>query len=250
MERLKDKVAIITGAANGQGAAEAKMFSENGAKVVMTDILEEELQNVANNIRGDKKSVLSLKHDVTSEKDWKHIINETKEHFGKIDILVNNAGIGSTKTIEEETIEGWEKVQKVNSNSVFIGIKYTAPEMKKSGGGSIINLSSVYGIIGVKGYSAYHASKGAIRSLSKTAAMEFAKHHIRVNSVHPGLIQTPMTESLFLDPNIVEWMQSVTPWPRLGKPEDVANGVLFLASDESSFITGTELIIDGGWTTH
>lgn len=250
MNRLKGKVAIITGAANGQGAAEAKIFAENGAKVVMTDILEEELHIVANNIKNDDNSILSLKHDVTSEEDWIRVINNAKEKFGKIDILVNNAGIGSTKTIEDETIEGWDKVQEVNSKSVFLGIKYTAPEIKKSGGGSIINISSVYGIIGVKGYSAYHASKGAIRSLSKTAAMELAQHHIRVNSVHPGLIQTPMTEPFFHPIDTVNWMKEVTPWPRLGTPEDVADGVLFLASDESSFITGTELIIDGGWSTH
>ena len=250
MKRLDNKVAIITGAANGQGAAEAKLFAENGAKVVMTDILEKELQSVVDNINCNKNSILCLKHDVTSEKDWKHVINSSKEKFGKIDILVNNAGIGSTKTIEEETIEGWDTVQEVNSKSIFMGIKYTSPEIKKAGGGSIINISSVYGIIGVEGYAAYHASKGAIRSLSKTAAMELAKYHIRVNSVHPGLIQTPMTESLFLDPDTVNWMNRVTPWPRLGTPEDVANGVLFLASDESSFITGTELVIDGGWANH
>ena len=247
MDRLKGKVAIITGAANGQGAAEARIFAREGAKVVITDISESGLNQVAQTIKEDGGEALPLLHDVSSEQDWKRVIASASDRYGAINILVNNAGIPSRKTVEEETLDEWNRVQAINSTSVFLGMKYTAPEIRKAGGGSIINISSVYGIIGVKGYAAYHASKGAIRLLTKTAAMEFAKDYIRVNSIHPGMIETAMTADLFADPETVKWMYEVTPWPRLGKPEDVANGALYLASDESSFVTGSELVIDGGW---
>jgi cyclopentanol dehydrogenase len=247
MKRLEGKVAIITGAARGQGYAEAKTFASEGANVVITDILADEVKEVAAQINDENGVAISLSHDVSSEEDWKRVINTAVETFGKIDILVNNAGIPSRFNIEEETLEGWEKVQAVNSRSVFLGMKYAAPEIRKAGGGSIINLSSVYGIIGVKGYAAYHASKGAVRTLTKSAAMDFAQDYIRVNSIHPGMIETAMTADLFSDPEIVKWMHEVTPWPRLGKPEDVANAALFLASDEASFITGSEIVVDGGW---
>ncbi|WP_026575719.1 glucose 1-dehydrogenase [Bacillus sp. UNC438CL73TsuS30] len=247
MKRLEGKVAIITGAAMGQGAAEAKLFAREGAKVVVTDILDREVQKIANEIINSDGIALPFCHDVSSEEDWKKVIDKTLQHFGKVDILVNNAGISSPNNVEHETLEGWERVQAVNTRGVFLGMKYTAPEIRKAGGGSIINISSVYGIIGVNGYASYHASKGAIRVLSKSAAMEFSKDFIRVNSIHPGMIETPMTDVLFSDPEAVKWMKEVTPWPRLGKPEDVAHGALFLASEESSFITGTELVIDGGW---
>jgi cyclopentanol dehydrogenase len=247
MKRLEGKVAIITGAARGQGVAEGKVFAREGAKVVLTDVLGDEVKEIASQINNANGIAISIAHDVSSEEDWKKVIKTTIETFGKIDILVNNAGIPSRLNVEEETLEGWERVQAVNSRSVFLGMKYAAPEIRKAGGGSIINVSSVYGIIGVKGYAAYHASKGAVRTLSKTAAMDFADDFIRVNSIHPGMIETSMTADLFKDPEVVEWMHKVTPWPRLGKPEDVANGALFLASDESSFITGSEIVIDGGW---
>ncbi|MEK3935685.1 glucose 1-dehydrogenase [Sporosarcina sp. FSL W7-1349] len=247
MKRIEGRVAIITGAARGQGVAEAKIFAEEGAHVVITDILEDEVKEVASQINHAGGTAIALVHDVSIEEDWKRVVQTAVETFGKVDILVNNAGIPSRLNVEEETLEGWERVQAINSRSVFLGMKYTAPEIRKAGGGSIINISSVYGIIGVKGYAAYHASKGAVRTLTKTAAMDFAEDYIRVNSIHPGMIETAMTADLFTDPDIVKWMKEVTPWPRLGKPEDVAYGALFLASDESSFITGSEIVIDGGW---
>jgi cyclopentanol dehydrogenase len=250
MDRLKDKVVIITGAAMGQGLAEAQLFASEGAKVVMTDIVADGLNNAAATIRSGGGDVLPIVHDVSSEEDWKRVVQKVVEHYGQIHILVNNAGIGSRKNVEDETLEEWNKVQRINSGGVFLGMKYTAPEIRKAGGGSIVNISSVYGIIGVEGYAAYHASKGAVRSLTKSAAMEFAKDLIRVNSIHPGIIETPMTKDLYDDPEQLNWLRSVTPWPKLGKPEDIAYGALYLASDESSFVTGTELVIDGGWIAH
>ncbi|MEH7505514.1 glucose 1-dehydrogenase [Neobacillus drentensis] len=250
MSRLQGKVAIITGAAKGQGLAEAKLFAKEGAIVVITDISEDGINRAAVEINETGGTALPIVQDVSSESDWKKVIKVAVEEFNKIDILVNNAGIPSRKNVEEETLQEWEKVQAVNSTGVFLGMKYAAPEIRKAGGGSIINISSVYGIIGVGGYAAYHASKGAIRSLSKTAAMDFAKDYIRVNTIHPGIIETPMTQDLFEDVEALNWLKGVTPWPRLGKPEDVANGALFLASDESTFVTGAELVIDGGWIAH
>ncbi|PWA13066.1 short-chain dehydrogenase [Pueribacillus theae] len=250
MKRLEGKVAIITGAANGQGVAEAKLFASEGAKVIVTDIDEVGVKKTAIEISNLGGSAFPLQHDVSLEEDWKIVVKTSIEQFGRVDILINNAGIPSRKNVEEETVEEWDKVQAVNSRSVFLGMKYTVPEIRKVGGGSIINVSSVYGIIGVKGYAAYHASKGAIRVLTKTAAMDFAKDLIRVNSIHPGIIETAMTEDLYADEETLNWLKDVTPWPRLGKPEDVAYGALFLASDESTFITGSELVIDGGWIAH
>jgi cyclopentanol dehydrogenase len=249
MDRLKGKVVIITGAASGQGASEARVFANEGAKVIVTDISEEGVQRTASEIIQNGGEALPLVHDVSSEQDWQRVIRHTIEQFGCIHVLVNNAGVASRATIEEESFEDWEKVQRINSSGVFLGLKYSAPEIRKAGGGSIINISSVYAMIGGK-YAAYNASKGAIRSLTKTAALEYAKDRIRVNSIHPGIIETSMTVDLYSDPTILEWLHNVTPWPDLGKPEDVAYGALYLASDESRFVTGAELVIDGGWIAH
>jgi cyclopentanol dehydrogenase len=248
MNRLLGKVAIITGAAGGQGATEAKLFASEGAKVVLTDISEELLQKTTTEIKELGGDVLGLVQDVSSEQGWKDVVHQTIEYFGKLNILINNAGIFTHKGIEDTTLELWEKVQKINSQSAFLGIKHAVPEMRKAGGGSIINISSIHGIVGSGGCAAYHASKGAVRLLTKTAALEYAKDHIRVNSIHPGVIQTPMTETSFSNEKALKYFHRMTPWPRLGKPEDIAYGALYLASDDSSFVTGTELVIDGGYT--
>lgn len=242
--RLEDKVAIITGAGNGQGLAEAKLFLKEGAKVVATDINIENLQALATEYND---ALIVLKHDIAKENEWDNIINKTLEHFGKIDILVNNAGVPSRSPVQDETLLGWEQVMDINSTGTFLGINKCAKVMIQQRVGSIINISSVYGIIGEKGYASYHASKGAIRSLTKASALDLAEYGIRVNSVHPGMIETEMTRDLFEDEEKSVWMKTITPLPLLGKPEDVAYGVLYLASDEAKFVTGSELVIDGGW---
>ncbi|MFC7393133.1 SDR family NAD(P)-dependent oxidoreductase [Scopulibacillus cellulosilyticus] len=244
MNRLQGKVVIITGAAGGQGSAEAEVFAAEGAKVVLTDISEEGVMQTAAAVKERGGDALSIVHDVSKEEDWKKVISQTMDHFGSVHVLINNAGIITREGIDGTTLADWEKIQSVNSRGVFLGIKHTAPAMRKSGGGSIINISSIWGIVGSGGSAAYHAAKGAVRLLSKTAAVEYAKDRIRVNTIHPGVIETPM---LATNKN-KDKLQSMTPWPRLGKPDDIVYGALYLASDESEFVTGTELIIDGGYT--
>ncbi|CEI80990.1 MULTISPECIES: SDR family NAD(P)-dependent oxidoreductase [Oceanobacillus] len=246
MGRLTGKVAIITGAANGMGASEAKLFAQEGAKVVATDINDNVLDEVINEIKENGGDAIGLKHNVTSEDEWKQVIQEAVTHYGKIDVLVNNAGVSSPKTIAQMEMDEWNKVMDINLNGCVIGMKYVIPEMQKAGGGSLINISSIGGIVGMAGSSPYTAAKGALRSLSKSAAVEYGKDKIRVNSVHPGIIETPMTADSFAD--ATPYYQTFTQLPYFGNPEDVAYGVLFLASDESRFMTGAELVIDGGWT--
>jgi len=246
MGRLTGKVAIITGAANGMGASEAKLFAQEGAKVVATDINDNVLNEVIKEIKENGGDAIGLKHNVTSEDEWKQVIQEAVTHYGKIDVLVNNAGVSSPKTIAQMEMDEWNKVMDINLNGCVIGMKYVIPEMQKAGGGSLINISSIGGIVGMAGSSPYTAAKGALRSLSKSAAVEYGKDKIRVNSVHPGIIETPMTADSFED--ATPYYQTFTQLPYFGNPEDVAYGVLFLASDESRFMTGAELVIDGGWT--
>ncbi|MEK3953192.1 SDR family NAD(P)-dependent oxidoreductase [Psychrobacillus sp. FSL K6-1464] len=242
--RLKDKVAIITGAGNGQGLAEANLFLDEGAKVVATDINLENLKALEKEYKGN---LIVLNHDISKENDWENVISKTVEQFGSIDILVNNAGVPSRASVQDETLQGWELVMDVNSTGTFLGINKCSKIMIKQRSGSIVNISSVYGIIGEKGYASYHASKGAIRSLTKASALDLAEYGIRVNSVHPGMIETEMTRDLFENEEKSVWMKDITPLPALGKPKDVAYGVLYLASDEAKFVTGSELVIDGGW---
>ena len=246
MGRLTGKVAIITGAALGMGAEEAKLFAKEGAKVVATDIKDDVLQEVISEIKANGGDAIGLKHNVTSEEEWKNIIQEAVSRYGKVDVLVNNAGIASPKTMAEMGMDEWNKVMDINLNGCVLGMKYVIPEMKKAGGGSLINISSIGGIVGMAGSSPYTAAKGALRSLSKSAAVEYGKDKIRVNSVHPGIIETPMTAESF--ESALPFYKTFTQLPYFGKPEDVAYGVLFLASDESRFMTGAELVIDGGWT--
>lgn len=247
MGRLEGKVAIITGAANGMGAAEAKLFAREGAKVVATDLKAEALQEVVAEIANEGGDAIGLAHNVASEEEWKSVVRQAVEKYGRVDVLVNNAGIASTMTLASGLeLDTWNKVMDINLNGCVIGMKHVIPEMQKAGGGSVINISSIGGIVGMAGSSAYTAAKGALRSLSKAAAVEFAKMNIRVNSVHPGIIETPMTAPSFQD--ALPFYKTFTQLPYFGKPEDVAYGVLFLASDESRFMTGAELVIDGGWT--
>lgn len=244
--RLQGKVAIITGAANGMGAEEARLFAKEGAKVVATDLNEAKLLEVEAEIKAAGGEITVIMQNVISEDEWKAVVAKTVELYGKVDILVNNAGVSSDKSFSNMEMSEWNAVMDINLNGCVLGMKYCIPEMKKAGGGSVINISSIGGIVGMAGSSPYTAAKGALRALSKSAAVEYGKDKIRVNSVHPGIIVTPMTA-----PSMEVAMPFYglhTQLPYFGQPEDVAYGVVFLASDESKFMTGAELVIDGGWT--
>ncbi len=245
MERLKGKVAIITGAASGQGAEETRLFAKEGAKVVATDIQEDKVKKVVEEVKQDGGEAISIKHNVSSEQEWKEVIKKTVETYGSLDILINNAGVFSPGKAEETKLDDWNKIMDINATGVFLGIKYAIPEMRKAGGGSIVNISSVSGILGF-GAAAYNASKGAIRTLTKNVAADYAKENIRVNSIHPGVVVSPMTNNLLDVPESRKNLEDMTPLPRLGEPIDIAYGALYMASDEASFMTGSELVIDGG----
>lgn len=256
MSRLSGKVAIVTGAAGGIGLASAQLMVKAGAKVVATDVQLELLQKEVNAIQGSGgEDIIAMELDVRSPESWKAVVDRTIQKFGKIDILVNNAGILIAKGILESEIEDWDKVMSINSTGVFLGMKSVIPYMQKNGQGSIINISSIAALVGGPssdaGGAAYSASKGAVRSLTKHAAQHFAKDKIRVNSIHPGAVFTPMLEGLGItQAAAVENLKDVFPLPpHVGAPEDIAYGVLYLASDESRFVTGEELVIDGGFVT-
>ncbi len=243
--RLKSKVAIITGGAHGMGEAEARLFAAEGAKVVVTDILGNAAEAVAVDIRAGGGAAIAATIDVTSEPEWVALIAKTLASYGRLDVLVNNAGISGSSVGDPDGLEGWQRVIAVNQTSVFLGTKLAAEQMAKTGGGSIINISSIMGFVGsTSGHPAYHASKGAVRIYSKAAAVRYGPSGVRVNTVHPGYMP-PMLNAT----NAGERAAKIeaTPLRRLGKPIEVAYGVLFLASDEASFITGTELVIDGGY---
>lgn len=230
------------------GAATAELFGQEGAKVVATDIQLDALKNVTETIDDNGGTAIALEHDVTSEEAWKNVISEANQAYGEINILVNNAGVSTEKTIANMEMDEWDKIQNILLNSCVIGMKYIIPEMKKAEGGSIINMSSIAGIIGQAGTSPYTGAKGALRSLSKAAAVEYAEDYIRVNTVHPGVIETPMTSPSMETEQGMSYYKTFTQLPFFGELKDIAYGVLYLASDESKFVTGTELIIDGGWT--
>lgn len=250
MKRLENKVAIITGAAGGMGAAEAKLFANEGAKVLITDVQEEKLKAVVTEIKADGGNADYIVHDVSSEDSWKKVAQKAETAYGKIDVLVNNAGIlgNIMNTIEERTVEEFNKVISVNLLGQFIGVRTIVPYMRKNGGGSIVNISSVAGISGSGNATAYTASKGGSRIFTKGAAVEFAKDKIRVNSVHPAYVATPMTKNMIGAKDFENMALGGTPLGRGAELNEIAYGVLFLASDESSYITGSELIIDGGLT--
>ena len=254
MNRVLDKVAIVTGAAGGLGRAIALLLAKEGGKVTLSDIDEVNGKKVAAEIERGSGEALFVKHDVTNESDWGKVIRASLERFGKLDVLVNNAGVNLFKKIEDTSLDEWRWLLSINLDGVFLGTKYAIEAMKRSGGGSIINISSVAGIVGTLDTSAYHASKGGVRLFTKAAALECSKagydYNIRVNSVHPGVIRTAMVEDLLKDEDKRKTALSWHPIGRFGEPEDIAYGVLYLASDESKFVTGSELVIDGGWTAH
>ena len=247
--RLEGKVAFISGGSRGMGAVEATMFAAEGACVAIGDVREEEAQKVVEQINETGGRAIFLPLDVTSEDQWNSAIAATVSEFGKLDILVNNAGIGGTSMIEDTTVEQWDRVMDINAKGVFLGTKAAIPEMRRARGGSIINISSQLGLVGMDISSPqYQSSKGAVRLLTKSTAIQYAKEGIRANSVHPGPVNTPLTELRRGDPEIQRIMLSRIPMGRYGESEEIAYGVLFLASDESSFMTGSELVMDGGWT--
>lgn len=243
MGKFSGKVVLITGGSRGQGAAHAKAFIEEGAKVVITDVLVDEGQSLAAQLGGN---ALFFKHDVTSEEEWTSIVSETEAVFGPINVLVNNAGIVISKPIEETTEAEYRKVIDINQIGVFLGMKAVIPSMKKASGGSIINISSVDGLRGNPNMVAYDASKFAVRGMTKTVALELAQYGIRVNSIHPGLILTPMVVQEDVADSVDQLGEHI-PLKRGAQPEEVSKLVLFLAED-ASYSTGSEFVIDGGLT--
>src|SRR5262252_5434583 len=249
MARLAGKVALISGGARGQGAAEARLFTKEGAKVVFGDILDAEGKQVEAEIRAQGGEATYVHLNVTREQDWQSAVQLAESQYGKLDILVNNAGIVIYGAIEETTEDDWDHLMGINMKGVFLGTKYAIPAMRRAGGGSIINISSGAGIAPALGTSAaYAASKGGVRLFTKATAVQHAKDNIRCNSVHPGPIDTDMIRDTLSDAVLREERLNRLPLRRIGKPEDVAYGVLYLASDEASFVTGSELVIDGGTT--
>jgi len=253
MGRVENKVAIVTGGALGIGKSACLLLAKEGAKVAVTDILDREGQRVVDEIK-DSKGMAKFWHlDVSKEEEVRKVFADIHKTFGKINVLVNNAGIsGVSKPTDEITEEEWDRVMAVNVKGVFFCTKHSISYMRKANGGSIINLSSIYGIVSAPDVPPYHASKGAVRIMTKTDAFLYAKDNIRVNSVHPGFIWTPMLENFLKSQGEVEagrkMLDSLQPIGHIGEPEDIAYGIVYLASDESKFVTGSELVIDGGYT--
>jgi NAD(P)-dependent dehydrogenase (short-subunit alcohol dehydrogenase family) len=256
MGRVQGKSCIITGGASGIGAATARLFAREGAKVLVTDVSEAAGEALAQSIRATGADAAFLRHDVTSEAEWQAAFALCLRRFGRVDALINNAGIGEGGRPEDETLESWRRMMSINLDGVFLGTKQALIAMKQQQprGGAIVNLSSIYGIVGDPTGGAYNAAKGGVRLYTKSVALYAAKKGlgIRVNSVHPGYIWTPMVEAIARKGNDAEKaMQELValhPIGRLGEPDDVAYGILYLASDEAKFVTGTELVIDGGYT--
>ncbi|WP_089717912.1 SDR family NAD(P)-dependent oxidoreductase [Candidatus Entotheonella palauensis] len=244
--RLEGKVAIISGAGNGMGAEEARLFSREGAKVILADVSEEAGRTLEAELTAAGGDAVFVRTDVTQEADWEQVVRTAESRFGKLDILVNNAGLSSTVVDDHTSTEGWHRIMDVNINGVFLGTKHAIPAMQWVRGGSIVNISSIMGFVGAEGgHPAYQASKGAVRIFTKATAVRYGPDGIRANSVHPGFMP-PMTTS-HPDPESREQQVGLTPLRRTGETIEVAYGVLFLASDEASFVTGTELVIDGGF---
>lgn len=255
MNRLRDKVAIVTGAAVGLGRAAAIRMAEEGASVAVLDVLDEAGEALVGEL-GRRGLAARFWHcDVSSETDVERVVGDVVKTFGSVDILVNNAGVaGVSKPTHEITEAEWDWVQSINVKGVFFCTKHAIPHLRRGGGGSIINLSSIYGLVGAADVPPYHASKGAVRLMTKTDAMLYAPDRIRVNSIHPGFIWTPMVEKHLRSLGDVEGGRKATdalhPLGHMGEPDDVAWGVVYLASDEAKFVTGSELVIDGGYTAH
>ncbi|MCC8360155.1 SDR family NAD(P)-dependent oxidoreductase [Salinimicrobium sediminilitoris] len=250
MERLKDKVVVVTGGALGIGKETCLLLAKEGAKVAVTDILDEEGKKLIEEIRKADGEAKYWHLNVAAESEVEKVYAEVVREFGKLDSTVNNAGIaGVNKPTHELTEAEWDQVMDINVKGVFFCTKHAIPHMKKAGGGSIVNLSSIYGIIGAGDIPHYHASKGAVRLMTKNDALIYAPDKIRVNSVHPGFIWTPLVEDFGKDvPNFRENLNSLHPIGHVGAPLDIAYGIVYLVSDESKFVTGSELVIDGGYT--
>ena len=246
--RLAGKVALISGAASGMGQSESAIFAREGARVVVADVLEAEGKQVADKIVSGGGQARFVRLDVTSESEWDAATKAAVSAFGKLDVLVNNAGISGTYDPDMLSSAAWDKVMAVNAKGVFLGMKYAIPLMKRAGAGAIVNISSISGFVGQDGvHMAYNASKGAVRIMTKTAAVQHAADNIRVNSVHPGFMPPMRTSKTSADPTWRAKMLDAVPMKRAGRVEEVAYAVLFLASDEASYITGTELVVDGGY---
>jgi NAD(P)-dependent dehydrogenase (short-subunit alcohol dehydrogenase family) len=246
--KLDNKVALITGGASGMGASMARIFAGEGAKVVVADMLEDEGKKVVGEITRANGAAIFQRLDVSSEAEWQEAIAATLAAYGKLDILVNDAGISGSDVEDLFDTAAWQRLMAVNATGVFLGMKFAIPVMQKAGGGSIVNISSISGVTGQRGiHVGYNASKGAVRTLTKAAAVQHGRDNIRVNSVHPGLMPPMRTSGRTADPAVRAKMLEGVPLRRAGRVEEVANAVLFLASDEASYITGTELYVDGGF---
>jgi len=260
-KRLVDKVAIVTGAASGIGAETARVFAVQGASVVLCDVNSVLGQSVVGEIGDGGGTAIFRALDVTDEQQWTALFAETEEIFGKLNILANIAGISGrdpkelvqrTPTaggmLEDQSLDKWNQIMEVNATGTFLGTRHAIAPLRRAGGGSIINISSICGIIGSFANAAYHASKGAVRIFSKAAAIQYAQDGIRINSIHPGFVDTPMTKPAHSNPELAQIRLEATPLGRFGTPRDIALGCLYLASNESSWVTGSELVIDGGLT--
>ncbi|WP_434778589.1 SDR family NAD(P)-dependent oxidoreductase [Neisseria sp. Ec49-e6-T10] len=248
--RLQNKVAVITGAATGIGRATALLFAQEGAKLVLTDVNEVGVQEVVNEIKQLQGQAIAIKHDVTKEDDWQKVAQKTVEEFQRIDILFNNAGIYIIKPLVDIELQEWNNLMAINVTGPFLGMKHIIPIMANQKSGSVINASSIAGLRGAAGHALYGASKGAVRTMTKDVAIEYAADNVRVNSIHPGYIKTEMVQyAAQKSHKTLEEIGAAYPLKRLGEVEDVAKTVLFLASDDAAYTTGCEFIIDGGVTS-
>ncbi|TMR94043.1 SDR family NAD(P)-dependent oxidoreductase [Nonomuraea basaltis] len=247
--RLSGRVALVTGATGGIGDAIVRRFAAEDATVVVTDVDPGRCEEVAEELTKAGGRAVGLGLDVTDEQAWETVVDEVGASLGGLSVLVNNAGIARMTDVETETLETWEEVVAVTQRGVWLGMKHAGPVIERSGGGSIVNVSSIFGTVGgFGGQFSYHAAKGAVRLMTKNAALHWATRGVRVNSVHPGFIETPLSRKLWRGTPRLEAMIGNTPMGRLGRTGEVADAVLFLASDESSFVTGSELYVDGGYT--
>lgn len=242
--RLERKIVIVTGGGSGIGAAHARVFAREHARVVVTDIRPEAGEAVAGEIRARGLDAIFLPHDVASEDSWAQVVEGTIAHYGGLTTLVNNAGLNHMRGVEDETVEGWNHIVSIDQMGTWLGMRAAMPHLRASGNGAIVNISSVLGIMGSVTCLSFHAAKGAVRMMSKAAALEYADRAVRVNSIYPGMIDTPQLDTML--PEEREMIRTSIPMKRIGLPEEVANCSLFLCSDEASYVTGAEIIVDGG----